>query len=187
MKLKMSEKSLFAILLRSPWWVSLLIVAAFVLVSGALLPAPYVAYGVMGGFPFLVIALIAAWRQRHAPSAARLAERLAQAGAMSWREFAPQVEQAYVRQGYTVMRLDGEAADFRLERRGQAWLVSGRRWKAANLGAQALRNLQTACEQQGARGVYLSLGPVSQAAEYQAKAAGIELVCGQALGLLLAN
>jgi restriction system protein len=187
MKLKMSEKSLFAILLRSPWWVSLLIVAAFVLVSGALLPAPYVAYGVIGGFPFLVIALIAAWRQRHAPSAARLAELLAQAGAMSWREFALRVEQVFVRQGYTVMRLEGESADFRLERRGQATLLSCRRWKAANHGVEALRSLQAACEQQGARGVYLSLGPVSGAAERQAKAAGIELLHGPALGLLLAR
>ena len=64
MKLKMSEKSLFAILLRSPWWVSLAIVAVFVLASSALLPSPYVAFGMMGAFPFLVIAIMAAWRQR---------------------------------------------------------------------------------------------------------------------------
>ena len=43
MKLKMSENSLFAILLRSPWWISMVLVAVFALASGALLPAPYVA------------------------------------------------------------------------------------------------------------------------------------------------
>lgn len=39
MKLKMAEKSLFAILLRSPWWVSFSLVAVFALASKALLPA----------------------------------------------------------------------------------------------------------------------------------------------------
>lgn len=187
MKLKMSSNSLFAILLRSPWWVSLLIVAVFALASRALLPEAYVAYGVLGGFPFLVIALIAAWRQWHAPSAARVAETLRQAGAVSWRDFAVWVERAYARQGYTVTRLDGEAADFRLERQGQASLLSCRRWKAASHGVEVLRTLQAACEQQGARGVYLSLGPVSEAAERHARTVGIELLHGPALALLLAK
>jgi len=40
MKLKMSDNSLFAVLLRSPWWISLLVVAGFTLLSFALLPKP---------------------------------------------------------------------------------------------------------------------------------------------------
>ena len=63
MKLKMSENSLFAILLRSPWWISLLIVAVITLLSFALLPEAYVGFGVMGAFPFLVIAVLAARKQ----------------------------------------------------------------------------------------------------------------------------
>ena len=63
MKIRMAERSLFAILLRAPWWVSLLLVVAIALVSGALLPAAYVLVGVLSAFPFLVIGLIAAWRQ----------------------------------------------------------------------------------------------------------------------------
>jgi restriction system protein len=38
MKFKMSEKSLFAILLRSPWWVSFLIGALLVLLTRVFLP-----------------------------------------------------------------------------------------------------------------------------------------------------
>ena len=87
MKFKMSENSLFALLLRSPWWISMVVVALIALASRALLPEPYVVFGVMGGFPFLVIGIMAAWRQWHAPSPARMAEVLKAAGAMSWRDF----------------------------------------------------------------------------------------------------
>ena len=100
MKLKMSDRSLFAILLRSPWWVSFALVAAFVLASSALLPTPYIAYGVMGGFPFFVIGVMAAWRQWRAPSPADVADVLARVGAMSWPDFSTAVENAYQRQGY---------------------------------------------------------------------------------------
>ena len=48
LKLKMAENSLFAILLRSPWWISLAIVAVISLLSVALLPKAYVGFGVMG-------------------------------------------------------------------------------------------------------------------------------------------
>ena len=58
--LKMAENSLFAILLRNPWWVSFGIVGVFVLGSTALLPKDYVAVGIMGAFPFLVIGSMAA-------------------------------------------------------------------------------------------------------------------------------
>lgn len=186
MKFKMSDKSLFAILLRSPWWVSLLIVLVFSLAARALLPPEYVAVGVLGTFPFMVIAVIAAWRQWHAPSPARLDAALERAAAMSWREFADWVEQAMTRQGYAVSRASGEAADFRLERQGQISLLSCRRWKAANHGAEALRQLDAACRAQEAReGLYLSLLPVSDAARTHAQAAGIRLLQGRELAAWL--
>ncbi|MBN8509743.1 MAG: restriction endonuclease, partial [Burkholderiales bacterium] len=69
MKLRMAENSLFAILLRSPWWVSLAIAAALALLARLLLPERFVAVGAFGaGFPFVVIAAIAAWRRLRAPS-----------------------------------------------------------------------------------------------------------------------
>ena len=39
--LKMAPNSLFAILLRSPWWISVGIALVFALASKALLPAEY--------------------------------------------------------------------------------------------------------------------------------------------------
>jgi restriction system protein len=41
MKWKMSDRSMFAVLLRSPWWVSFIVVAAISLASSALLLNEY--------------------------------------------------------------------------------------------------------------------------------------------------
>lgn len=186
MKLKMSDKSLFALLLRSPWWVSLLIVLGFSLAGRALLPSKYVVVAVLGTFPFMVTGVMSAWRQWREPGAAQLAAALARAGALSWREFAAAIESAMTRQGYQVTRLEGDAADFRLERLGRVSLLSGRRWKAASHGVEALRQLDAACRAQNAQeAVYLSLSPVSEAAERHAQGAGIRLVHGADLARLL--
>jgi restriction system protein len=73
MKFKMSEKTLFAMLLRSPWWISFLVSAVLGLVVAVLLPKPVAVVGVLFGFPFIVIGTMVAWRQRDAPSPAPVA------------------------------------------------------------------------------------------------------------------
>jgi restriction system protein len=186
MKFKMSEKSLFAFLLRSPWWVSLLLVLVFALAARALLPAEYAAMGALGAFPFLVIAIMAAWRQWRAPSPALLAAALERAAGMSWRDFSALLEQTLQGQGYSVTRLNGDAADFRLERQGRVSLLSCRRWKAASHGIDALRQLEAARQAQEAQqAIYISLGPVSDAARLHAQGAGIRLIHGADLALLM--
>ncbi|PKO57799.1 MAG: restriction endonuclease [Betaproteobacteria bacterium HGW-Betaproteobacteria-18] len=188
MKLKMSENSLFAILLRSPWWISLAIVAAISLLSVALLPKPYVGFGVMGGFPFLVIGVLAARKQWHAPSPARVEDMLARVGAMAWRDFSALIGQIYVEKGFGVTRLNSPAADFLVVRGGQRTLVSCKRWKAANPGVEALRDLVAAKEAQEAQHCsYLSLTPVSDTARRFASAQGVTLVSGNDLGRFLAE
>ena len=72
MKFRMAEKSLFAILLRSSWWISLALAVAFAAVSRLLLPPDLFWFGAMGGFPFLVIAVLAARRQLREPRAAQI-------------------------------------------------------------------------------------------------------------------
>ena len=178
MKLKMSENSLFAILLRSPWWISMVVVALIALASRALLPEPYVAFGVMGGFPFLVIGIMAAWRQWHAPSPARMAAALKAAGAMSWRDFSSAIEQAYGQQGYAVTRLNNNrSADFSLVKGGRTTLVSCKRWKAASHGVDALRDLVAAKQVQGAdECTYISLAPVTENARRYAAEQGVQLM-----------
>ena len=186
MKFKMAENSIFAILLRKPWWVSMLVVGAFFLLSGALLPKEYVAFGVMGSLPFLVIAVMAAWRQQGQPSAAHVAQALAQASTLSWRDFSARVEQGFAHQGFTVEKLNGTAADFQLSKGGQVTLVSCKRWKAANHGVDGLKALLAAKEAQEARGcTYIALGLISDSARQFAKTEGIHLMPENELAKLL--
>ena len=105
----MAENSLFAILLRSPWWASLGIAVALALLMRLLLPQEYAVAGMLGSFPFVVIAAIAAWKQLRAPSASQLAQTLERLQAMNSREFADAIEAAlYVATG----ALSDKAGDF---------------------------------------------------------------------------
>ena len=165
MKFKMSERSLFATLLRAPWWVSFLVMLAVALVAGALLPEAYKIAGMLGAFPFFVIGVMAAWRQRNAISGSRIQELLEQARSMGWRDFSVLVEEALKHQGFLVTRLNDGPADFQIEKNGRVTLVSAKRWKAATVGAEHLRELLAVRESRDAFScTCMSLGVFSQAA-----------------------
>jgi restriction system protein len=190
MNFKIREKSIFAILLRSPWWISAGVAVVFASVAAALMPAQYVPFGVMSAAPFVVIAGIVLWRGRHAPDPQRVQAALAQAAAMPWRSFAAALEKAFTAQGYAVTLLPGDqtnsGADLRLEKNEQITLVSAKRWKAATHGAEPLRELAVAVDKQAAqRSMYVSLGVVTEQAASFAKDQGIELLSGERLGALL--
>ena len=186
MKFKMAKNSLFAILLRSPWWISMLLVLAYGLAAMAVLPKQYLVFGMVGVLPFLVVGIVAAQRQWNLPSAERVAGMLSQAAAMPWREFADALDAAYRAKGYTVTRLHGKAADLQLLKDGQATLVAAKRWKAANHGVDALRDLVAAKELQSAAACsYISIGGVTDTAQQFAKEQGITLVADVALAQLL--
>ena len=165
MKFKMSEKSLFATLLRAPWWVSFVVMLAVALVAGALLPDAYKIAGMLGAFPFLVIGIMAAWRQRNAISPERIQQLADQARSMGWRDFSILVEEALRQQGFEVSRLSSGPADFQIEKNGRITLVSAKRWKAATVGAEHLRELLAARESQQAFScTCMSLGTFSPSA-----------------------
>jgi restriction system protein len=159
----MAENSLFAILLRQRWWVSASIALALGLAGAALLPPEWRVVGSMSGFPFAVIAAIAAWRQRHTPSEGRIAQVDAAVRAMAWPAFADLLEQGFRRDGHEVRRTSG-GADFELVRKGQTLLVSARRWKSARTGLEPLRELQAAREKAGAAALCIGLGEISEPA-----------------------
>ena len=188
MKFKMAEKSLFAILLRSPWWISFLLVALFGLASKALLPEQYVVYGVIGAFPFFGIGCVAAWRQLRAPSPKRVQATLQQAADMSWRDFSGVVERAFSAGGYAVARLNSPAADFKLEKAGRTTLLAAKRWKAANPGVEPLRELVALRDaQQADLCSFVSLGTLSDSALRFARTNQIELVAPATLAAWLSG
>jgi restriction system protein len=162
MKWQMAENSLFAVLLRAQWWVSVLVaVGSF----GALrLIVPEV-YAFFGSLPFVVIAVVAVWKQLRAPSAAKIAAGLEALRAMPWEEFARALEEGFRRDGYAVKRVQG-AADFELEKAGRVSLVCARRWKASVTGAEPLRELAAAGEKRGAgECAYVCAGELSDNAK----------------------
>ena len=150
MKLKMAQNSLFAVLLRSPWWISMAVAAAIAVLAMALLPKDYRVVGALSAAPFVVISVMAAWRQRKVPSSAQVQRTTEAVSAMAWPQFAPLLEQAFQRDGWTVQRSAAGAFDFELERKGRTMLVAARRWKSARTGLEVLRALQQARERQEA-------------------------------------
>jgi restriction system protein len=165
MKLKMAQNSLFAILLRSAWWISALIALVMVLLALALLPAQWRVVGALSATPFVVIAAMAFRRQWHLPSQASVEQAEAALRGMAWPAFAQLLEQGFRRDGYAVERSKAEAFDFELKRGSEHLLVSARRWKTASTGVEPLRALQAARESSGAsHALCICLGPLSDAA-----------------------
>lgn len=185
MRWKMAENSLFAILLRSRWWVSFTVAALVVLLSMALLPREYALFGAVGALPFAVIGGIALSRQWGALSPAQTRDWLARAQAMSWPEFSAALESAWRAGGYGVQRGQG-AADFVLDKGGRTTLVSAKRWKAARQGLEPLRELDAARRAREAdAAVFLALGELSDNARDFARTAPIRVLQGTDLATLL--
>lgn len=182
----MAENSVFAILLRSAWWISLAVAVAIVAASRALLPERFVWFGVFSAIPFLVISVIAASRQLRQPSPTRQAARIDGLRAMAWPEFAELLAAGYAREGGRVERLAGPVADLRVERSGRVSLVGARRWKAARVGVEPLRELQQLRQSlQADEGVYVATGEPSAAALAYAAEHGLRLLAGAELVRLI--
>src|SRR5712691_4042188 len=161
MKLELHKNSLFAILLRSPWWVSAL--AAIGLVVGLRLLIP-TSYAVFAALPLAVIAAYVGWQQLRAPSAGRIAGTLERLRAMSWDDFSAAIEQAYRREGYTVSRLG----------------------KATRTGIEPLRELEAARRAREAHEcIYVAAGEITEQAREFAAQKSIRLVQGAELAKLL--
>lgn len=178
MKWKMAENSLFAILLRAPWWVSVLVsLGVFGLVRLFL----NWGYALFGTLPFIVIAFIATWRQLRRPSATKVAAGLEALRALTWEEFARALEEGFKREGYAVKRVAG-AADLELEKAGRLSLVCARRWKAAATGVEPLKELAAAGEKrEAAECLYVLAGDITANARAFATEKAVRLVEGAAL------
>lgn len=173
-----SGESLFSILSRQPWWVSVLVgvllFAAMQLVFPAL--APFVA------LPFIGIGVWLAWKQLRAGVPLNVPERLEKLREMPWENFSLVVSEAYRRQGYTVEPSKSGAFDFVLRRDKRVTLVQCRRWKVSQAGEGPLRELNRAIEKQDAfNAVAITAGDFSEKARTFAATTPISLVYGAEL------
>ncbi|MDR0439751.1 MAG: restriction endonuclease [Candidatus Accumulibacter sp.] len=170
---KVSENSLFAILLRSSWWISFAVALLLLLLARLLVPEAYLIPASSLALPFLVIGGIVAWKQSKLPSQKRIAATVEAVTAMTWREFSALMEQAYLREGYRVAPLAGPA-DFRLDKtidlgsmgkKDKTALVCCKRWKAASHGLEPLRELDRQLEAENAHeAFYVALEGVTDKA-----------------------
>jgi len=178
MKFQMARNSLFAILLRSPWWVSVAIAAGLVMVAKLVLPvAQPEIYGFFAGIPFMLIGAYVGWQQLRRPSVARIAKTLEALRAMSWGDFSDSIEDAFRRDGYGVSRLGGTEADFELTKAGRTSLVGCKRWKAARTGIEPLRELHAAGRAREAHEcIYVVAGEISDNARAFAAEKNIRLL-----------
>jgi len=176
MKWKMNQNSLFATLLRSAWWKSFAIAGVVSLLAVLLLPDRFKIAGVLGSFPFVVIGVIAAWRQSKQPRAAAIEQTADALQQLDWARFAPLLQSALARDGYAVQRSTVDGADFELLKAGRRGLLLARRWKGAHIGAEPLRALRRAADEGDFHdAIYVGLGVPSEAAQRFTQSHGVQL------------
>ena len=184
----MSEKSLFAVLLRSPWWISFALAVAVGIAGFMLLPDRFKVVGAVSGIPFFVISAMAFWRQMRAPNPARIEATLQALAALSSRDFLHALEAGYRAEGYSVARIGLDGADLSISKAGRTSLVSCKRWKAATHGVEPLRELNNEITKLDAnQGIYVAVNPLSDAAITYASKNSIRLLPGTTLALLTAD
>jgi len=179
------KESLFDVLKRKPWWLSLLIAISIASALQAFLP---LAFALFAALPFLVIAIYVAWRQRGIPGEAKTAQVLDLLKTLGREEFEAVVEDAFSRDGYAVSKHEGAAADLEIRKGGRTSLVLLRRWKTAQNGISQLRDLHDAVTTAGASGgVFIATGEISDTARQFAGTHAIEIGEDAGLAKLLAR
>ena len=186
MKFKMAENSLFAILLRSRWWISFAVGAAWALLGAALVPQPYKIVAILGSLPFWALGFIAFVRQYDKPTPAQQQALLEMAAQENWSDFANHLERAWKEEGYEVARSQAPAADFVLTRNGKTTLVQAKRWKAGTHGIEPLRALHQAMTAPSAdECAYVCIAPLQDTAQRFADEQHIAILQGLTLATLL--
>jgi restriction system protein len=186
--MEMNKNSLFAVLLRSPWWVSLLAALATAMASRFMLAKFDMpeAYAIFVALPFIVIGCVAGWKQLRAPSETRIAGTLESLRALSLQEFLAALETAFRHDGYEVKRLKKGTADLELSKSGRISLVTCKRWKADRTGVEPLRELAAERQARDAQEcIYVVAGGITDNALAFAAQSNIRLVHGADLAALL--
>jgi len=179
------NETLFAMLSRQPWWISVAVGAALFAITRLFLPDIVAAASAL---PFLGIACYAGWRQMRAPGAGNLAETLDKIRGMPWENFSAVISEAFRRDGYAVTEVFKGAVDLKLEKNGRITVVNCKRWKVAQTGIGPLRELVEAKKAHDADdSIYVSAGDFTANAREFATANSIRLLQDAPLAELVAR
>ena len=180
--MKLPENSLFAILLRSRWWISILLAAGVFAVARIWFPPGLAMFAAL---PFLAIGLYAGFQQLKRPGAKRIAATLERARALPWDGFCTALAGGFTREGYTVSRMEG-GVDLVLRQQGRETLVACKRWKAMRTGIEPLKEFDAATSERGAHArLYVAVGEVTENAKAFAAEKKIQLLNEEDLAKLL--
>ena len=182
MKFKMAHGSLFAVLMRSTWWYSALIALFAVAMGFVAFEGQYLIIGVAASLPFFGIAAYSAYNQAKRPAMKRVLAVQKAALKMSVSELAKTIADNYEKNNFSVVTFKGNEAELELERGRHKYLLSCKRFKAANTGIEPLKKLTAAGEKYEATGyLYVALGEISGNALEYAQKNKIELIQAEAL------
>jgi len=176
------QTTLFQLLARQPWWVTVLVALGLFWIAYAVYPsiAPFFA------LPFVLLAIYIAIQQWRSGVPSDPTEKLGLLRAMSWENFSALVGEAYKREGYQVTPSTEQGYDFALAKNGRVTLVHCRRWKVNQVGADPVRELAQAVDRKEAsRGICLATGEFSAPARKLAAAEPVMLVSGAELVALV--
>src|SRR4051812_7291545 len=179
------KDTLFDVLSRQPWWISVAVAGA--LFASARLFLPELMAGAVA-LPFAGIACYAAWKQLQAPSATNVSETLGRIRGMPWENFSALLVEAFRRDGYAVNEIYQGAVDLKLDKAGRISIVSCKRWKVAQTGVGPLKDLREAKDPHDASEcIYVAAGAFTANALTFAKERSIRLLSDAALAKLIAR
>ena len=179
----MAKETLFSILSRAPWWMSVAVAAALFAVARLFLPDIAALFAAL---PFLAIAGYAGWRQLRAPGVTDATAILGRLRAMPWDNFSSEISEAFRRDGYSVTEIANGAADFEMRKNGRVSIVSCKRWKVAQTGVGPLRELFAAMRARDAQEcIYVAAGDFTANARAFATEKTIRLLSDTALAELV--
>ncbi|MGH1360298.1 MAG: restriction endonuclease [Burkholderiaceae bacterium] len=182
----MAENSLFAMLMRAPWWASLGIASALVALSFAILPTDYVVFGLAAAVPFIVIAVLVLWKLAKQPRAAVVEAIDQRVRGLNAKAFGAELTQGFESTGHIVQAVKSDSVDLVVTKGWRVTVVSFRKWKAAHVGADPLKALFEARDQHEANGAMaVVLGDLSAPAAKFAEANNIQILRAEDLALIL--
>ena len=176
------RESLFQILLRQPWWVTLLVAIGIYALARAIFPP----VALFAALPFGVLCAYIAIRQWRSGSMVNATERLDALRAMDWEGFSTLIADAYRKRGYAVHPAQASGYDFRLTQGGRVTLVQCRRWKVNQVGVGPLKELAGAVQREDAsHGICITAGEFSAPARALVATEPLSLVHGSELAQLV--
>ncbi len=156
--MKRRDESFIDILLKSPWWVSVVLgVATFVGLRWGLhawwgdnhtflpLETAAVNFAPFAAFVFSVVAGLSFWLAKRRRALVDQQTSLESLRAVAWKDFEFLIAEAYRRQGYAVDFSLGKGADggvdLVLRKAGRTSLVQCKQWKVFSVGAPVVREM----------------------------------------------